>query len=122
MEGVEQKSDPNPNPVPTPTPAPVGTPSLKTSIARLQTPLRCIVKLGGAAITNKNELESINETNLKSVCLQLREAMMPQSENGIGMDWSWRNGNEIELGDVSKIGESSLDDLNSNLIVVHGAG
>lgn len=78
--------------------------------------------LGGAAITNKNELESINETNLKSVCLQLREAMMPQSENGIGMDWSRRNGNEIELGDVSKIGESSLDDLNSNFIVVHGAG
>ncbi|KAF3327506.1 Isopentenyl [Carex littledalei] len=77
---------------------------------------------GGAAITNKNELESINETNLKSVCLQLREAMMPQSENGIGMDWSRRNGNEIELGDVSKIGESSLDDLNSNFIVVHGAG
>jgi hypothetical protein len=59
---------------------------------------------------------------LKSVCVQLREAMMPQNEIGIGMDWSRRNGNEIELGDVNKIAESSLDGSNSNFIVVHGAG
>ncbi|KAJ3698774.1 hypothetical protein LUZ61_002479 [Rhynchospora tenuis] len=119
MEGVQPKSDPNPNPVGTPTPVPVATPSLETS---LQTPLRCIVKLGGAAITNKYELESVNEANLSSVCEQLREAMMPQIGKGIGMDWSRRNGNEIELGDISKIGESSVDGLNSNFIVVHGAG
>jgi hypothetical protein len=48
--------------------------------------------------------------------------MMPQNEIGIGMDWSRRNGNEIELGDANKIAESSLDGSNSNFIVVHGAG
>ncbi|KAJ4816202.1 Isopentenyl phosphate kinase [Rhynchospora pubera] len=116
MEAVQPKSDPNPNPLGTPPPAPVGARSL-------QTPLRCIIKLGGAAITNKYELESINKANLSSVCEQLREAMMPQSEKGIGMDWSRRDGNEIELGDISKIGESSVrNGLNSNFIVVHGAG
>jgi hypothetical protein len=46
MEAVEQKSGPNPNPVQTSAPAPIGAPSFGASIARIQTHLRCIVKLG----------------------------------------------------------------------------
>ncbi|KAK4598655.1 hypothetical protein RGQ29_015920 [Quercus rubra] len=58
-------------------------------------PIRCIVKLGGAAITCKNELEKINEENLDIVSSQLRQAMMPgwsSSMKVLGMDWSKRHG------------------------------
>ncbi|ONM37665.1 Amino acid kinase family protein, partial [Zea mays] len=44
--------------------------------------VRCIVKLGGAAITNKGELESINEENLRLACAQLRHAMSEANGDG----------------------------------------
>ncbi|XP_026405248.1 isopentenyl phosphate kinase-like [Papaver somniferum] len=95
-------------------------------------PLRCIVKLGGAAITCKNELEKINEENLGIVSEQLRQAMMnggsstsstSASIKVLGMDRSKRPG-----GGVSKISinpdefedQSGLD--LSKFIIVHGAG
>ncbi|XP_050277301.1 isopentenyl phosphate kinase-like isoform X2 [Quercus robur] len=58
-------------------------------------PIRCIVKLGGAAITCKDELEKINKKNLDIVSSQLRQAMMPgwsSSMKVLGMDWSKRHG------------------------------
>ncbi|XP_074567122.1 isopentenyl phosphate kinase-like [Curcuma longa] len=88
-------------------------------------PLRCIVKLGGAAITCKNELESINVETLKSVCAQLREAMTASTNSSPGsvpsMDWSTRMGyTAVSLAEDFKDGRAL--DLVSNFIVVHGAG
>ncbi|KAI3880183.1 hypothetical protein MKX03_024775, partial [Papaver bracteatum] len=87
-------------------------------------PLRCIVKLGGAAITCKNELEKINEENLGIVSKQLRQAMMnggsSTSSNSVkevlGMDWSKRPGggvsqisiNPDEFGDQSELGRVQI--------------
>ncbi|KAK8508088.1 hypothetical protein V6N12_025191 [Hibiscus sabdariffa] len=87
--------------------------------------IRCIVKLGGAAITCKNELEKINEENLETVSSQLRQSMNLGSCSNklIGMDWSKRDG----VSDIS----SSLADFDdqcqftvdfSRFVVVHGAG
>ncbi|XP_064952436.1 isopentenyl phosphate kinase-like [Musa acuminata AAA Group] len=87
--------------------------------------LRCIVKLGGAAITCKNELESINEEILESVCVQLREAMNKSanssSGNVVSMDWSKRLGKPLISAPEEFRNCRSLD-LDSNFIVVHGAG
>ncbi|THU45108.1 hypothetical protein C4D60_Mb02t14390 [Musa balbisiana] len=87
--------------------------------------LRCIVKLGGAAITCKNELESINEEILESVCVQLREAMSKSanssSGNVVSMDWSKRLGKPLMSAPEEFRNCRSLD-LDSNFIVVHGAG
>ncbi|URD86932.1 Amino acid kinase family [Musa troglodytarum] len=87
--------------------------------------LRCIVKLGGAAITCKNELESINEEILESVCVQLREAMSKSanssSGNVVSMDWSKRLGKPLISAPEEFRNCRSLD-LDSNFIVVHGAG
>lgn len=86
-------------------------------------PIHCIVKLGGAAITCKNEIEKINEESLETVSLQLRQSMIlgSSSVKVLGMDWSKRPG----ISDIN----STLDDfrdqpvLDSNsFIVVHGAG
>ncbi|KAA3488183.1 glutamate 5-kinase [Gossypium australe] len=87
--------------------------------------IRCIVKLGGAAITCKNELEKINEENLETVSSHLRQAMNlgSCSKQVMGMDWSKRDG----VSDIS----SSLCDFGaqcqfnvdfSRFVVVHGAG
>ncbi|XP_038970349.1 isopentenyl phosphate kinase isoform X2 [Phoenix dactylifera] len=88
-------------------------------------PLRCIVKLGGAAITCKDELESINEENLRSVCAQLRQAMTPSKSPSparvLGMDWSRRLGNPT-VSTVDEFREQQALDLDSNFIIVHGAG
>lgn len=86
---------------------------------KLKRPLRCIVKLGGAAITRKDELETINEKNLSSVTDQLRQAMMSHSTVIQTMDWSKRVGTE-ELVVPDSFGDQqiSLDAF----IVVHGAG
>ncbi|KAK9276019.1 hypothetical protein L1049_005550 [Liquidambar formosana] len=86
-------------------------------------PIRCIVKLGGAAITCKNEIEKINEENLKTVSLQLRQAMVSGSSSVkfLGMDWSKRPGISDIYSSVDDFREQpSLD--SSSFIVVHGAG
>ncbi|KAG6476130.1 hypothetical protein ZIOFF_065366 [Zingiber officinale] len=90
-----------------------------------KSPLRCIVKLGGAAITCKNELESINVETLKSVCAQLREAMAASTNSSPGsvpsMDWSTQMGYAaVSFSEEFKDGRAL--DLVSNFIVVHGAG
>ncbi|KAK4762358.1 hypothetical protein SAY86_008126 [Trapa natans] len=89
----------------------------------LNRPIRCIVKLGGAAITCKNEIEKINEEDLQIVASQLKEVMVPgsSSSKSIGMDWSKR----VESSDISpNVDEFGDQDLiePSNFIVVHGAG
>ncbi|XP_010938803.1 isopentenyl phosphate kinase isoform X2 [Elaeis guineensis] len=88
-------------------------------------PLRCIVKLGGAAITCKDELESINEENLRSVCAQLRQAMTPCKSSSpaknLGMDWSRRLGNP-PVSTIDEFRNKQALDLDNNFIIVHGAG
>lgn len=80
---------------------------------------------GGAAITCKNELETINEENLHIVSKQLRQVMFPgsTSEKVPRMDWSKRPG----TSETPSINDSDEDSdqyvLNSEkFIVVHGAG
>ncbi|XP_021747412.1 uncharacterized protein LOC110713255 isoform X2 [Chenopodium quinoa] len=85
----------------------------------LTTPLRCIVKLGGAAITCKNELEKINEENLRAVSIHLREAMM--SGEVVDMDWSKRPGKADVSVNVDGISDQITME-SSNFVVVHGAG
>ncbi|KAA8529381.1 hypothetical protein F0562_033820 [Nyssa sinensis] len=86
-------------------------------------PIRCIVKLGGAAITCKNELEKINEENLKTVSSQLRQAMMSGSSSGnvVGMDWSKRPGFSETSFVVDDFSDRPVLD-SSSFVVVHGAG
>ncbi|KAK1269973.1 hypothetical protein QJS04_geneDACA006887 [Acorus gramineus] len=84
--------------------------------------LRCIVKLGGAAITCKNEIETINEENLKMVSLQLRRAMAipDSSDEFLGMNWSKPDGGLDYVSEVENDGCPKLD-LDS-FVIVHGAG
>ncbi|WCJ22176.1 Isopentenyl phosphate kinase [Euphorbia peplus] len=83
-------------------------------------PVRCIVKLGGAAITWKNELEKVNQETLKIVSQQLREAFIT-SQNVPGMDWSKKHGDSGEVScDPSDFKDISFD--SSSFVVVHGAG
>lgn len=85
--------------------------------------IRCIVKLGGAAITCKNELETINEENLKTVSSQLRQSMIAGSSSGrvLGMDWSKKSG-EPEISYTVDDFEDHPVVESSPFIVVHGAG
>ncbi|GMH01766.1 hypothetical protein Nepgr_003605 [Nepenthes gracilis] len=82
-------------------------------------PLSCIVKLGGAAVTCKNELEKINDENLEMVSIHLRQAMVLGKV--VGMDWSKRHGQlNSSINDVDDNGDGPMDCR--NFIVVHGAG
>uniref|UniRef100_M0ZSX9 Aspartate/glutamate/uridylate kinase family protein n=1 Tax=Solanum tuberosum TaxID=4113 RepID=M0ZSX9_SOLTU len=85
--------------------------------------LRCIVKLGGAAITCKNKLETIDEENLKEVSSQIRQAFVPESTsaNVIGMDWSKRSGQSEVPTFINDLCDQPVADSES-FIVVHGAG
>lgn len=82
-------------------------------------PLRCIVKMGGAAITHKDKLETIDVEKLAITCSQLRQAMILSPTAPINMDWSSCEG-------VSHVPESS--DIQGQhidmdpFIVIHGAG
>jgi len=83
---------------------------------------------GGAAITNKGELESINEENLRSACAQLRHAMSKSAGDGamekvLGMDWSRKPGDPADPAvDAEWIAGMAGLGLDTNFIVVHGAG
>lgn len=86
--------------------------------------LRCIVKLGGAAVTCKNEIEKINQENLATISSHLKELMFNNSSsNSIpGMDWSKRPGvSEISVSLQDFENDEKSFDL-SNFVVVHGAG
>ncbi|KAK3162031.1 hypothetical protein QOZ80_1BG0084390 [Eleusine coracana subsp. coracana] len=88
-------------------------------------PVRCIVKLGGAAITNKGELESIDEGSLRSACEQLRQAMSDgdSPEKALDMDWSRRHGDPADPAvDVEGFAGMAGLGLDTNFIIVHGAG
>ncbi|XP_038890099.1 isopentenyl phosphate kinase isoform X2 [Benincasa hispida] len=89
----------------------------------LTKPLRCIVKLGGAAITCKNELETIHEENLATVSSHLRKTMVSGSsfEGIIGMDWSKQPGKSDIACTADDFREHEVG-LASPFIVVHGAG
>ncbi|TXG56573.1 hypothetical protein EZV62_017886 [Acer yangbiense] len=92
----------------------------ETNDVTLTKPIRCIVKLGGAAITCKNELEKINEKNLEIVSSQLRQTMI-SSENVVSLDWSKRPGTSDISCNVDSFGDQLSFDANK-FIVVHGAG
>ncbi|XP_020998325.1 isopentenyl phosphate kinase isoform X2 [Arachis duranensis] len=83
-------------------------------------PIRCIVKLGGAAITCKNELEMINDEILHKVAEQLRQAMISSSQKPPGMDWSKRHGASEICCNPDEFKDHSVIDC-SPFIVVHGA-
>ncbi|WVZ11402.1 hypothetical protein V8G54_015932 [Vigna mungo] len=83
--------------------------------------IRCIVKLGGAAVTCKNEFEMINEEILQKVSEQLRQAMIVSSEKPPGMDWSKRPGGSEICCNPEEFGDHSAMEC-SPFIVVHGAG
>uniref|UniRef100_A0A0D9V626 Aspartate/glutamate/uridylate kinase domain-containing protein n=1 Tax=Leersia perrieri TaxID=77586 RepID=A0A0D9V626_9ORYZ len=89
-------------------------------------PVRCIVKLGGAAITNKGELESIDVESLRSACAQLRQAMSHNAgaaEKVVGMDWSRRPGDPTDpVVDAEGLSEMESLGIDTNFVVVHGAG
>ncbi|KAI4314115.1 hypothetical protein L6164_027051 [Bauhinia variegata] len=94
----------------------------QSTISSFTKPIRCIVKLGGAAITCKNELEKINEEVLQKVSAQLRQAMIASSGKPPGMDWSKRPGKSEISCNPDDFGEDhSVLDC-SPFIVVHGAG
>ncbi|KAH1031392.1 hypothetical protein J1N35_043566 [Gossypium stocksii] len=87
--------------------------------------IRCIVKLGGAAITCKNELEKINEENLETVSSHLRQAMNlgSCSNKVMGMDWSKRNGVSDISSSLCDFGDQYQFNVDfSKFVVVHGAG
>ncbi|KAI9170432.1 hypothetical protein LWI28_027844 [Acer negundo] len=92
----------------------------ETNDFTLTKPIRCIVKLGGAAITCKNELEKINEENLEIVSSQLRKTMI-SSDKVVSLDWSKRPGNSDISCNVDSFGDQLNFDANK-FIVVHGAG
>lgn len=85
--------------------------------------VRCIVKLGGAAITCKNKLETIDEENLKEVSSQLCQVFVSgsTSANVLGMDWSKRPGQAEAPSFINDFGDEPVADSES-FIVVHGAG
>ncbi|CAI9096519.1 OLC1v1032684C1 [Oldenlandia corymbosa var. corymbosa] len=85
--------------------------------------IRCIVKLGGAAITCKNEFETIHKENVKIVSQQLRQVMLlgSASEKVLGMDWSKRPG-ESEAPSVNDDDSDQYVHNSEKFVVVHGAG
>ncbi|KAM0987139.1 hypothetical protein ACFX19_011452 [Malus domestica] len=99
------------------------TKDLQSASVSLTKPIRCIVKLGGAAVTCKNELETINEANLKMVSSQLRQSMATGSPSGevLGMDWSKQPG-ESEISSAILDFEHRPVADPCPFIVVHGAG
>ncbi|CAN6550479.1 unnamed protein product [Malus baccata var. baccata] len=99
------------------------TKDLQSASVSLTKSIRCIIKLGGAAVTCKNELETINEANLKMVSSQLRQSMATGSPSGevLGMDWSKQPG-ESEISSAILDFEHRPVADPCPFIVVHGAG
>eukprot|EP00250_Pteridium_aquilinum_P018882 c24222_g2_i1 orf=42-1022(+) len=82
-------------------------------------PLRCIVKMGGAAITHKDKLESIDVEMLSITCSQLRQSMILSSSAPINMDWSLRDG-RTEVPEPFDVQGKDIDA--DPFIIIHGAG
>lgn len=81
--------------------------------------LRCIVKMGGAAVTHKDEFESIDIEKLSVTCRQLRQSMNVSSSVPINMNWS-RGLEGPHLPELSNLQGKSID--TECLIIIHGAG
>jgi hypothetical protein len=82
---------------------------------------------GGAAITNKGELQSIDEGSLRSTCAQLRQAMSGSGaatpEKVMGMDWSRRPDDPADPAvDTEGFRDMAGLGIDTNFIVVHDAG
>ncbi|KAH9315190.1 hypothetical protein KI387_023817, partial [Taxus chinensis] len=97
----------------------VDTACSQTQPYKLKKPLRCIVKLGGAAITWKNDFEMIKEESLAQVSSQLKQAMMSPLSVRQTMDWSKQAGTE-KMVVPDNFGEQKI--ICDAFIVVHGAG
>lgn len=82
-----------------------------------------LCSVGGAAITCKNELETINEENLKEVSAQLSQSMAMGLPSGriLGMDWSKQAGESDNPYSIDGFRDQLSVELNP-FIVVHGAG
>jgi hypothetical protein len=79
--------------------------------------------IGGAAITQKTELETINESILAITALQLREAMEMRSPF-VKMDWSRGNSSaeDVNMQILSLAAFERHLDFPNAFVVVHGAG
>jgi isopentenyl phosphate kinase len=81
---------------------------------------------GGAAITNKGELESIDEGSLRLACEQLWLAMSDGDDSPkkvLSMDWSRRHGDPTDPAvDAEGFARMAGLGLDTNFILVHGAG
>jgi isopentenyl phosphate kinase len=79
--------------------------------------------IGGAAITQKTELETINESILAITALQLREAMEMRSPF-VKMDWSRGNSSaeDVNMQILSLAAVERHLDFPNAFVVVHGAG
>ncbi len=79
--------------------------------------------IGGAAITQKTELETINESILAITALQLREAMGMRSPF-VKMDWSRGNSSaeDVNMQILSLAAVERHLDFPNAFVVVHGAG
>jgi isopentenyl phosphate kinase len=90
------------------------------SLATTHRTVRCIVKLGGAAITRKSEFETLNEPVLAATTLHLRDAMgLPFGS--LSMDWSRKDESSSSVDPPANSGGHELDFPHA-FIVVHGAG
>ncbi|KAI5064826.1 hypothetical protein GOP47_0019521 [Adiantum capillus-veneris] len=81
--------------------------------------LRCIVKMGGAAITHKDEFESINVEKLSTTCRQLSQSMNASCNTPINMDWSRGDGAPL-VPEVLELQGNSI--CTERFIIIHGAG
>jgi isopentenyl phosphate kinase len=79
--------------------------------------------IGGAAITQKTELETINESILAITAFQLREAMEMRSPF-VKMDWSRGNSSaeDVNMQILSLAAVERHLDFPNAFVVVHGAG
>lgn len=84
-------------------------------------PLGCIVKMGGAAITRKDELEAIDVEKLSITCSQLSQSMIPSSSPPVNMDWSRRCDLDTHVPKLSNLQEKHFDSM-TPFIIIHGAG
>ncbi|CAM6097959.1 unnamed protein product [Calypogeia fissa] len=94
---------------------------MSASLGTNRRPLRCIVKLGGAAVTVKDELETLNEEILYLTAQQLRDAAGLSPDEGLSMDWSRRHGADESLLLPDNYSPNASLDM-KGFVVVHGAG
>ncbi|KAI3733734.1 hypothetical protein L6452_13188 [Arctium lappa] len=72
-------------------------------------------ELEGAKITSKNDFKKLNEGNMVTVFLQLRQAMMSRASSGslLEMDWNKRPGESLFywLGSIMRLEWNCLKNI-----------